>query len=117
MRQSKPEPIRQDELYDPDPPASEVVQFPSEATPVEAAKPDPKPEPSMPGPKRKEGHLAAVSLALDILSFRLIILLCAMASAGLFVMAALWPDPWRLAAAAAFSVIVTAPCLFFYKGL
>jgi hypothetical protein len=42
-------------------------------------------------------------------------LLCAMSSAGLFVMASLWPDPWRLAAAAAFSAIVTAPVIFFYR--
>jgi hypothetical protein len=146
MRQSEPEPIREDELYDlqpeapiplfpqarPDPAADEDAplrkSFVSHEM-VEAAnasplmqglikpRPDPpQPEPLFPGPKTKaDARFAAVSVALDILSFRLILLLCCAASAGLFFMASLWPDQWRLAAAVAFSAVVTLPCMIFYR--
>lgn len=70
----------------------------------------------MPGPKPKDdARTAAFTVALDILSFRLILLLCVLASAGLFACAALWPDQWRLASAVAFSLIVTGPCMYFYR--
>jgi hypothetical protein len=118
MRQSKPEPIREDELYD-EPSVEPVPLFP-QARPdpdLEATRPRPdptEPQPPFPGPKPKL-DARALSIALDILSFRLILLLCCVASAGLFFMAAMWPDEWRLGAAAAFSVIVTLPCLVFYR--
>jgi hypothetical protein len=115
MRRSKPEPIAEHELYDAEIAAAEpVVPLFPQARPDPESVPRPEdPEPLPNGPKRKE-HAEIVSLALDILSFRLILLLCTATSGGLFFLAALWPDQWRLAAAAAFSVLVTAPSMFFY---
>jgi hypothetical protein len=117
MKQEKPEPIREDELYDkPAPQDQRVVQLvpPHDECPAPWLKPDPPPPdpPPISTPSRK-GEI--FNVLLDILSFRIIMLLCSMSSAGLFVMASLWPDPWRLAAAAAFSAIVTAPVIFFYR--
>jgi hypothetical protein len=117
MRQSKPEPIREDELYDSSVQLEEPIPLFPQARPDPGPIEDVKPRPEDPQPpiSRPKPKAAALSIALDILSFRFILLLCCVASAGLFVMAALWPDQGRLEAAIAFSVIVTAPCMFFYR--
>ncbi len=56
-----------------------------------------------------------LNLALDLLNLRLLLLICIVASAGLFFMAGADPDPWRLTTAVAFSLIVTGPMIYFYR--
>jgi hypothetical protein len=110
----QPEPISESELYDPEAPEPKVRQLftaPIEELPRPQ---EPQPEPPCPGPKPKD-MTAIYSAALDILSFRLIMLVCVVASAGMFGLTVIEPDPWRLGAAAAFSLIVTAPVVYFYR--
>jgi hypothetical protein len=71
------------------------------------------PKPTGPKPK-SDSYLTAVSAAMDILSYRIILLLSVLVAGGLFGLATWSPDPWRLGAAAAFSVIVVVPLTFFY---
>lgn len=71
------------------------------------------PKPTGPKPK-SDSYLTAVSAAMDILSYRVILLLSVLVAGGLFGLATWSPDPWRLGAAAAFSVIVVMPLTFFY---
>jgi hypothetical protein len=125
MRQSKPEPITEDEIYE-SLVSDETARAADDPVPLFKTQPIQigscitKPRKDEPvehlpgGPKRRE-RSEVLNACLDILSFRLILTLCSTASAGLFFMAALWPDQWRLAAAAAFSVLVTAPAMYFYR--
>lgn len=69
---------------------------------------------SIVGQKESDSYLKAVNAAMDILSYRVILLLSVIGAIGLFGMATWNPDPWRLGAAAAFSIIVVAPLTFFY---
>jgi len=96
------------ELYDGPVPGTSNVR-PLFREPIREVEPRQEPE-----PPRDKQYVVALTLALDVLSYRLLLLLAIIASAGLFAGAVLWPDPWRLGAAAAFSVIVTLPAIFFY---
>jgi len=117
----KPEPIQDMEFYDPAEDESNVTDLfgdqpnvPPEASPRRARAPRKPPKPDVPGPKPKYGF-EVIHLALDILSWKLNMLLCCGASAMMFTLAILWPDIQRLGAAAAFSVLVTAPVIYFYR--
>lgn len=99
----------EDDLYDgPD----NVTPITVQAAGAVMAHDDP-PRPTGPKPK-SDSYLAAVSAAMDILSYRVILLLSVLVAGGLFGLATWYPDPWRLGAASAFSVIVVAPLTFFY---
>lgn len=114
----KAEPIRDEEFYDPEPEASTVADLfgdqpnvPPEVKPKRRYVRKPFPTPDHPTPPPK----AVIAMALDILSFRLIMLLCCVASAMMFTLTIIWPDTQRLGAAAAFSILVTAPVIYFYR--
>lgn len=62
----------------------------------------------------KDHYARVMNTAMDLISYRIILLLSVLVSGGLFGLATWYPDPWRLGAAAAFSVIVVAPLTFFY---
>lgn len=114
-RMTHPEPVRDEELYDPFaeiPPEPQNVRPLFSAPITEVHRPDPKPEQPPTGPKPKEQVLAAL---LDILSFRNIMLICCLCSAAMFMLAIVWPDVMRLGAAIAFSLIVTAPVVILYR--
>jgi hypothetical protein len=97
--------LSEDELYD-DPPQAAAAQ-------VAEVSPPPQKIEDTAKPKDKK-YVAALSACLDILSYRVILLLSVLISGGLFGIAAWQPDPWRLGAAGAYSLIVVVPLTFFY---
>lgn len=76
--------------------------------PILETRPRPIPDPS--------SATRAISIALDILSFRLILLISVVISGALFIIVAMWPDWIRLAAAAVFAICVTGPIAWLYRG-
>ena len=95
--------IEEDEYYDGPVPGSNVRPLFQKPIEVESV------------PRESSGvSIKVVRMAMDVLSFRLILLLATGASAGLFAGVVAWPDMVRLGAAAAFSGIVTLPLIIFY---
>jgi len=68
--------------------------------------------PPLPTPKSREELLSA---ALDVLSFRLIMLVAVCISGALFALVAIWPSWIRLAGAAVFAMIVAYPIVYYYS--
>ncbi|HET6376616.1 MAG TPA: hypothetical protein VFF88_11260 [Methylocella sp.] len=77
--------------------------------------PQPDPEPEKDGRSKAE-YAAVVTAALDILSFRLAVIIAVAAEAGMFGYSVWNPDVVRIAAAAAFAVLVGIPLMYFYRN-
>lgn len=102
------------EFYDPpEPKVHRLFNAPIED--ITPQHPIPAPPP-MPGPKPKDQYLAAVNAAMDILSYRLIILIAVVAEAAMFGFVVWAPDLIRMGAAGAFAVLVGFPLLYFYRN-
>ena len=93
-----------------------VAQAVSPPTAQELVRPIPIKGPELPVPSvpiRSE-YAEVLSAALDVLATKIHALLVLVGAIGFWGFAVLNPDPWRLVAAACYSVLVCAPMLWIY---
>ena len=72
------------------------------------------PEPPVPTASIKSQYAEVLAAALDVLAIKIHALLGLVGAIGFWGFAVLNPDPWRLVAAACYSVLVCAPMLWIY---
>jgi hypothetical protein len=110
-----PDGVQQDELYD----GPRVVPHPATkmtpqllVAPIQEVPPS-SPQVSFPEPA-KDGYPAAVLLALDVLSARLLGLVALVTGCVIWAYVVYDPNQWRIIAAVAFSITVFLPIMVIY---